>query len=181
MQYFASKAAWDQADWQEVACQIEDVFYVIWVPKLFDDIVQNDLQMILPQVVRTAYTDVEIDVFRQRRNDYAALDESFDQQIVDLVAECGLRLSELRMVTADEFIADIDRRVRPGTLGQVLDNFADPLFAFDQDDVSLTNMPLQGGEIVRKAKRVVLERFGEEPGELTDHEPASCIPGRKEK
>ncbi len=42
-------------------------------------------------------------------------------------------------------------------------------------------MPLQGGEIVRKAKRVVLERFGEEPGELTDHEPASCIPGRKEK
>src|SRR5206468_953046 len=71
--------------------------------------------------------------------------------------------------------------VRPGTLGQVLDNLADPLLAFDQNNVTFFQVTFQGCQIIREAESVALERLGEEPGELTDNELAGGMPRVKEK
>src|SRR5712692_6265442 len=181
MQGLAPKAAWHQADRQKVTRQVENILYVIHIAKLAEHVVQDDSQMILPQVVRTAHADVEIEVLRQRGDDHSALDQRLDQEKIDLVAERGARLSKLRMVTADEFIADIDRRMRPGTLRQVFDDLADALLALDQNNVPLAHMPFQRGLIVGEARGVILERFGEQPGKLAAHKLAGSLPRVKGK
>src|SRR5712692_10717608 len=181
MQGLAPKAAWHQADRQKVTRQVENILEVIPVAKLAEHVVQDDSQMILPQVVRTAHADVEIEVLRQRGDDHSALNQRLGQEKIDLVAERGARLSKLRMVTADEFIADIDRRMRPGTLRQVFDDLADALLALDQNNVSLAHLTLQRGQIIGEAGSVILEWFSEQPGKLADQKAAGCIPGVKGK
>src|SRR5713101_6516489 len=181
MQGFAPEAAWHQADRQEVTRQVEDILQVIHVAKLAEHVVQNDGQMILPQVVRAAHANVEIAVFRQWGDNHSSLNQRLDQEKIDLVAERGACVSKLRMVTANEFITDIERGMRPGTLGQIFDNLADALLALDQNNVSLAHLTLQRGQIVGEAGSVTLEWFSEQPGKLADHKAAGCIPGGKGK
>src|SRR5581483_6649487 len=100
--------------------------------ELADDIIENDLQVFFAQVVRTAGPNVEVDVFRHRRDDDSGFDQGLNNQVVDFVPITCTQLSELRMIAADQFIPDVKSRMRPRTLGQILNDFADALFAFDE-------------------------------------------------
>ena len=77
--------------------------------ELADHLVKDNLQVILTQVIGTAHAEVEVEVFRQGRAHHPFFDQGLDQQVIGFVTELEARLFSLRMATADQFIADIDR------------------------------------------------------------------------
>src|SRR5208283_4518661 len=65
-------------------------------------------------------------------------------------------------IAPNRLVTDIQRRVRPRALSQVLDAFADALVSFHQYDVALANVTLERGNVVRDVKSVALQRLGEQ-------------------
>ena len=78
------------------------------------------------------------------------------------------------MVAANQLIANVDGRVRPGTLGEIFNDLANPLRALHQQDIPFAYLALERLQIVRKTNRIVLEGFGEQGGELLDNRLAEA-------
>src|SRR6184192_3409421 len=67
---------------------------------------------------------------------------------------------------AQELVADVEDRVRPGALRQVLDDLAHALVAVDQDHVAGANDAEQSVEVVGQEEGIVAARLGQrgQPG-----------------
>src|ERR1044072_151998 len=101
--------------------------------------------------------------------------------MVYFVTKNGTQLSELWMVPAYQFIADIDRGVRPRTLCLILNYFTHALFAFDEQDNPLFDVAFQFEKIVGKTRHVVFQRLCQKNSKLTRNRPTECLPGVKRK
>src|SRR3989442_408239 len=70
----------------------------------------------------------------------------------------------IRLTGKQELVADVEDRVRPGALRQVLDDLAHALVAVDQDHVAGADDAQQGVEVVGQEEGVVAARLGERAG-----------------
>ena len=72
-----AKPARDQTDRQEIASQVKDILEIIGIAELTDHIVQDHLAVLRLEVVRTAQTNVVLDILRQRGQHDPFLNQRF--------------------------------------------------------------------------------------------------------
>ena len=114
----------------EVAQQVGDVLHVVALAEALHHEVDQPRPVLRRQPVRPADPRVVELVLRQRRRDAALPEVDLDQ---------AQRLAVRR--DPAERVADVERRVRPGRLGQVLDRHRDPAVALDEQHVARLQHP----------------------------------------
>ena len=132
---------------KQVAQQVEDVLDVIVEADALGRIGADAGAVVLGEPDRTADAGVEAGVFRQRRADHALAQHRLDQH--QRLAVRGLPLADR---------ADIERGVRPGGLGQVLDDAGNVIVAFDQQHIARPERGAQRIRIARRERLVALFR-----------------------
>ena len=70
---------WQQRHDDQVDGEIQDISHVVAQPERIDRVFHDDLQVLTAKSMRTAESDVEIDVFCQRRYDHALCQRLYDQ------------------------------------------------------------------------------------------------------
>ena len=109
---------------QQVAREVKDVLEIVLVAHARHGIGNDGLAILRAQADGAADAGVHAVVFGQRRGDHTML---------------GVRLDEHGRIIrrpADHAGADVERGMRPGGLGQVLDGGADPAVALHEQDVA---------------------------------------------
>jgi len=159
----AAEAARDQAHREEVARQVEDVLHVVAQPDLCDHLVQDALEILALEPDRAADAEVEAGILGEGRGEHA-LEQRLDHHVLGVAPVLGDERLALGGETAQELVADVEDRVRPGALRQVLDDLAHALVAVDQDHVAGADDAQQGVEVVGQEEGVVAARLGERAG-----------------
>src|SRR6266700_6125782 len=158
----AAETAGDQAHREEVARQVEDVLHVVAEPDLRDHLVEDALEILALEPDRAADAKVEAGILGERRGEHA-FEQRFDHHVLGVAPVPGDERLALGGEAAQELVADVEDRVRPGALRQVLYDLAHALVAVDQDHIAGADDTQQGVEVVGQEERVVAARLGERP------------------
>ena len=162
LQRLAAKPRGHQAHRQKVAREIDHVAQIVSIADAANRLVHHVGQVRRGQIERAAYADVEIAILGERREHHARLDDRLDQQEVRFFAELRDQRRLHRGIAPNRLVTDVQRRMRPRALRQILDAFADSFVSLDQNDVAFANVTLERGNVVRNVERVTLYRFGEQ-------------------
>ena len=145
---------------QQEAHQIDDILEVIRKTDAAGGIGAHGRAVRLGQPDRTADAGVKLNIFRQRRRNHALADIGFDEHV---------RLTVFRHATGDR--PHIQRRMRPGRLGQILDDAGNIVVAFDQEHVAAHERMTQGVRIARRERLIAVHRLLQ----ITGDKPTNAI------
>ncbi len=150
------------------------MLHVVAEPDLRDHLVEDTLEILALEPDRAADAEVEAGILGERRGEHA-FEQRFDHHVLGVAPVLGDERLALGGEAAQELVTDVEDRVRPGALREVLDDLAHALVAVDQDHVAAADHAQQGVEVVGQEERVVAARLGERPGGQVEYliaEPA---------
>ena len=122
--------------------EVEDVPHVVLEPDRFDGSIHDLRDVRGSNAVRAAQAHVENPVFADWGH-HDPIDQGLDEHVLGVLPEMLERQISKRARALQEFIAHVKRCVRPGAVGQRLDEPRDALIALDEQNVSLANLPPQ--------------------------------------
>jgi len=110
---------------KQIAHEVDDVLEVVVKADPFSGVSTNPCAILVVKLRRAADPGVEAGIFGQRRGNNTLSKIGLDQD---------QRFAFGRRAIANR--ADIQRRMRPGGLGEVLDDAGDVIVSFDQEHVA---------------------------------------------
>ena len=110
---------------QQIAQQVDDILEIVGEADALDGIGAHRRAVVRGQADRPADAGVKAEIFRQRRRHHAFADIGLDQDV---------RLAVGGDAAGDR--PDIERRMRPGRLGQIFDDAGNVVVALDQEHVA---------------------------------------------